>query len=308
MDMKTEALPDVSLMLQSEIRLHELYHGATSSMIPSVRERLRDLVTLIDCGNATLRQKVVDSLVELNLELDDLSFELTEQDLLRLRQRLREDMQDILDAIKNVSLYRPPVITSLKEDHVRSLASQRATVLQHEQTVAAQQQELDDIDKLLATLDKPSVLTALRYLIPEEKDIEVILGGLKDPTVSPELVKAALVKLNQHLDLFEQGRRFADVVQSRGRIANRLGELKQTLHTLQAQLKAAEEKCGHFRGVDELLLLRAPWVDQGNRFVSRWQMLWGPLNDATQVSELLAALKSARDYLVDVRREFEAAA
>lgn len=306
MGIKPDDLPDVTAMLSIENLLNELYHSKTAGMIPALRERLRDLKSVVQTGNDIFRENVVSCLVELNLDLEA-SLTMTEADLLRSRQYLHDEMAQIIGAVERVSRYRAPSTTSLREESDQRIVKNRAAVAQLEQLIAAQQLRLAEIDESLKTLDHPTVQQALRNLIPSENEIDALLSVLKDRTVTPELVKAALVKLNKNLDLFEQGRRYVDVNAARGRLAERLDQQKLTLLELQRQLETALAKSGQFAGVDELLAQREPWLAQANKFVVHWQAVSAKTQAATEQRALQAALENARDYLVAVRRRFEAA-
>ena len=306
MEIKREELPDVKALLAVEARMAELFYGQTARLFPVLRERLLDLTELVKAGNDAMRENVLSSLVALNLDLDNASA-LDEEDLLRLCQALQADMKAITQAIEQVSGYPTPDVKVFRQEHDAQVVKQRSQVVQFEQTVAEQQDRLTEVDNLLKTLDQPSVRKALRNLIPQEKDIDTVFASIKDPTVSPDLVRAALEKLNTHLDLLEQGRKYADVVAARGQLATRLSEQKQTLGTLQRKLEEIQETSSQYEGAEELLSQRVLWVEQTKKFVSRWQMLSRQISTSVQMVTLQSALEDARDYLVALRRCFEVA-
>ncbi|MFK0270141.1 alpha-xenorhabdolysin family binary toxin subunit B [Pseudomonas asiatica] len=307
MEAKVDNLPDIKVMLTSEARMAELYYANMNGMLPSLRERLLDLTKLLKAGNDCMRENVLSSLVALNLELDSSTAVLDEEDLLRLRQSLQADMENIAKAVERVSAYRTPDVKGLRRDQDEVVAKLGASATQLEQTVAAQQKRVAEVDGLLDTLDHPSVRDALRNVIPQEQDIDSLFATFKDPSVTPELVKGALVKLNTHLDLLEQGRKFADVVAARERLSSNLNQQKQGLRTVQRQLEEAQEKSGQFDQVEQLLGEREPWLEQMSKFVRHWQMLSNLMDASAQLAELQAALEKARDYMVALRRRFEAA-
>lgn len=305
MDIKADDLPDIGAMLSIESRLNDLYHSKTAGMVPAVRERLRDLRGLIQGSNDILRENVISALVALNMDLE-FSSTATEEDLLRSCQFLNEEMVQIAQAVERVTRYRSPSLIAVAEDNDQRVASSRAAVERQEQLITAQRKRLSEVDELLNTLDRPSVQKALRNLIPQEKDIDAMLSAFSDPTLSVGLVKAALEKLNQNLDLLEQGRRFSDVLDARARLAAQLEEQMRLLQELQRQLQAAQGRGGQLVGARELLALREPWLEQANRFTVRWQALSVTLRRCTELHDLVTALGEARDYLLALRRRIEA--
>ncbi|MOA60433.1 hypothetical protein D3C78_1853190 [compost metagenome] len=86
-----------------------------------------------------------------------------------------------------------------------------------------------------------------------------------------------------------------------------MNQQKQGLRTVQRQLEEAQEKSGQFDQVEQLLGEREPWLEQMSKFVRHWQMLSNLMDASAQLAELQAALEKARDYMVALRRRFEAA-
>lgn len=306
MDKIMNELPDVKIMLQIETRIKHLYYSESTAMLAAVRERLLDLVTLVEAGNDALCEKAVGSLVALNLDLEDTLPPQDEQELLRIRQDLGAEVSDIVEAIERVGGYRSPNVIEYKQAHETDVVNQRNCIAEIEKTLADKTAELKEIDDLFQTLDRPSVRNALRNTIPEERDIDTVLKTIKDPTVNPELVKVALSNLNKHLDLLEQGRRFADVIAARKKLSDARADQQRTLDHLQQQLKKAEHETGQFASVEELLENRTPWLEQAGKFTDAWQVHYNALSASTTPETLGAALGQARDYLLALRRRFEA--
>jgi hypothetical protein len=306
MDINKDELPDVKAMVLIETRMSYLYYNETTALLPAVRERLLDLITLIKAGNDALREKAVASLVALNLDLNNTSPQLDEEELMRICQDLRAEVGDVTEAIKRVRDYRSPVITELRGEHETVVGKQRDGIAEIEQMLVDKRAKLEEVDALLETLDQPSVRKALRNAIPEESDIDVMLNTLKDPTVSPELIKAALSKLNKHLDLLEQGRKFADVIAARQRLGDALAEQEKTLLHLRKELEQTQQASAQFDCVEELLAKRTPWVEQAGKFIEAWQVHERALVVATGAETLESALRHVRDYLLALRRRFEA--
>lgn len=306
MEIKIDELPDVGVMLQVEARMHHLYYSDSTAMLPAVRERLLDLINLVKAGNDVLREKAVASLVELNLDLKDTLSQLDEPELLRTRQDVCAAVSDIIEAIERVRRYRSPHVQELQQEHEAAAVALRKNITEVEKLLADKAAKLEEVDALLETLDRPSVRKALRNTIPDESDIDALLKTFKDPTLSPELVKAALNKLNKHLDLLEEGRTFADVVAARKRLSAARADQERTLKQLQEQQEKAQQTAGQFYSVQELLEKRTPWVEEASKFSDAWQVHERALNAST-TQALESALRQARDYLLALRRRFEAA-
>lgn len=307
MECAMNEMPDVKVMQDIEREMIRLYRSETPDMLPAVREELLDLTVLVKAGNDALWETGVSSLVSLNTDLDISLTALDEEDLLHSRASLQADMGKIASAIQQVRDYRSPDLVALRQKHHAGLAAYSATVETLKTELGEQQKRMDDMNELIDTLDHPSVQKALRRLIPEKDDVDAMIGLIKDPSVDVKLVKRVLDKFNNNLDLLEQGRKFSDLVAARKRLTVSLEQQKQVLQKTQQQLEKAQYMSEQFTSVDSLLGQREPWVAQASKFNSGWQALARKLDNATQPQALRSALESVRDYLVALRRCFEAA-
>lgn len=303
-------LPDAKAMLNIERQAFQISHHGIELLIPAVRERLQDIAETIKKANARFCGNVTQGLIDLNLDLDPLgsvaTAELDEDELVTLRADVQTTIRQVLASVEAVRTYSAPELTELQRTAKEDLQENDKTFKQVENTVNTREAKLAEIDDSLATLNTPTVRQALRNLIPDDKDIDVILGQMQTPGISPDLIKAAVGKLNTHLDLLEQGREYAKVLAVRAQMADKLKQEQQNLAGLKAQLAQNNEVITQYGRAGELLELRQQWLVQGSLFVDGWSAVDSVLNSKVEAGPLLVALQAARDYLLTVRRRIEA--
>lgn len=303
-------LPDAKAMLNIERQAFQISHHGIELLLPAVRERLQDIAETIKKANARFCGNVTQGLIDLNLDLDPLgsvaTAELDENELVTLRADVQTTIRQVLASVEAVRTYSVPELTELQRTAIQDLQENDKTFKQVQSTVNTREAKLAEIDDSLATLNTPTVRQALRNLIPDDKDIDVILGQMQTPGISPDLIKAAVGKLNTHLDLLEQGREYAKVLAVRAQMADKLKQEQQNLAGLKAQLAQNNEVITQYGRAGELLELRRRWLVQGSLFVDGWSAVDSVLNSKVEAGPLLVALQAARDYLLTVRRRIEA--
>jgi hypothetical protein len=144
-------------------------------------------------------------------------------------------------------------------------------------------------------------------MVPEAKDIDHIVNAVTDPTVSKELLKDALVKFNSYVEFIEGGRKYADVLQTKLALEQSIDETRGSLANLEQRMAATQKTVSQYVQVYEADALRQQWLKEAGTFFDGWRGLERTLVDAREVLALYQALLSARDYLLEVRRCFEAA-
>ncbi|WP_449431426.1 alpha-xenorhabdolysin family binary toxin subunit B [Pseudomonas putida] len=304
-------LPDIARMLQVERTVADLYHAQTSRLLPAIRERLEDLSQELKAGNDTLRKQVLAALISINeLLAEEHDAGATsndyEEEMLRTRMALEKCMIPVNDALGKVERYRMPDFISTREGLKQTLHVQLEAVKQLKARVGEEQQRLAELDELLALLAQPSVARALRNAIPEEKDIDTIVGAIKDPSLDAGLLKAGLQKINKNLDLLAEGRKFADLAHARSRLSEKIGDIQESLYDAEQQVSATEASLGQYSQLDEVDALRKQWSQQAGRFMDSWQTLEHSIAAQSKSKALREEFRRVQAYLVAVRRLIEA--
>ncbi|WP_313739885.1 alpha-xenorhabdolysin family binary toxin subunit B [Pseudomonas sp.] len=302
-------IPDVKTLLTTEARIRSIYHTETSGLLPAVRESLMDLVSLVADADKTLRNQILEGLVLLNNELDEHTVSSEEKsydaDLLRLRTSIQASAERITGGIRAVDVYRHPELSSLKKDLEEKRQMQEAAVAQAQLTIDSREAQWKEIHESLAILSKPSISKLIKSQLPSDQELEITLKTFTDPSVTPELLKAAVNRLNKNIDLVKQGRELAKLSAASNKLAAALDEERRVLKRLKEGVALTQEQLAEFDSADSLVELRQTWLTQANVFVDRWQSLEGLLVSAIENDQLFAALKSVRDYFLAVRRGFE---
>lgn len=312
--------PGISTQRSLQADISRLVHGQMSALPAVVRENVGDLLRLIRECDALMGDNVLNAsnmLAHQNWqEVQAVSGPKTiphpadlekdiEEDLLRLRARLAKLCQAIGSKVQAVRGFR---LSDLSERQA-SLSATRLGVAkdieQIEHTLKQLQATRQDLDEIITTFETPSLLSVIKGMIPTESEIELIFSVVKKPTVSKELVTAALKKFEANTDVIGQGRRFSDLVTSRERLMGRIREQQTALSALQSVLQPTERELEQIPHVATAGALRHSWVTEADKLVSRWQADQATANAATDLAELASALQGLATYLKVVRKGYE---
>ncbi|MGG5290738.1 alpha-xenorhabdolysin family binary toxin subunit B [Pseudomonas shirazensis] len=305
--------------LQGDIS--RLVHGQMSALPAVVRENAGDLLRLIRECDGLMGDSVLNASIMLThqnwLEIQavagpqaaahtaDLRKDI-EEDMLRLRGRLTSLCQAIGSKVQTVRSFP---LSDLSE-RLLSLNATRLTVATDveriEQTLQQLQATRQDLDVIIKTFEAPSLLSVIKGMIPTESEVDLMFSVVKKPTVSKELVTAALNKFEANIDVIGEGRRFSDLVASRERLVGRIREQQTALAALQSVLQPTEQELAQIPHMATVGALRDSWVAEADKLVSCWQTGQDTANAATELADLASALKALAGYLGGVRNCYEA--
>ncbi|WP_459206496.1 alpha-xenorhabdolysin family binary toxin subunit B [Pseudomonas sp. MLB6B] len=310
-EQKVVNLPDVKVLLTAGGRISTIYRTEIPNLLPAVREDLMGLANLVSNANKELRRQTLAGLVLLNNDLDGFTTDSEENgcdmDLLRLRQSLQAGVEHAKGEIRAVGAYVDPDLSLVKTPIEEKLQKQEDAVAQQQASVDSRAEQLKAIKESLAVLNTPTISTLIRGQLPSDEEIDILLKTVTDPRVTPDLVKTAVNRLNKNLELFGQGRELAKLNTAITEGAATLDQERLALKRLQAEVAKTQEQLTEYKAAQEMIELRQAWLNQASVFVDQWKSLDTQLVGALETDQLLAALESARGYLLAVRRAFESA-
>ncbi|MBA1198040.1 alpha-xenorhabdolysin family binary toxin subunit B [Pseudomonas plecoglossicida] len=316
-----EQYPSIRTQRSLQADISRLVHGQMAALPAVVRENVGDMLRLIRECDALLGDNVLNASImlthqdwtevqavsgsEVAAHQADLRKDI-EEELLRLRGRLASLCQAIGGKVKNLRSFR---LSDLSERQAALSATQQVVATDAEQiglTLERLQATRQDLDEIIKTFETPSLQSVIKGMIPTESEVELIFSVVKKPTVSKELVTAALSKFEANIDVIGQGRRFSDLVASRERLMGRIREQQTALSALQSVLLPTERELAQIPHVATVGALRDSWVVEADKLVNSWQSGQDTANSATELADLASALTALATYLGAVRRGYEA--
>nr|WP_314488372.1 alpha-xenorhabdolysin family binary toxin subunit B [uncultured Pseudomonas sp.] len=310
-EQKVANLPDVKVLLAAGARISIIYRTEIPGLLPAVRENLMELVNLVSNANKELRRQTLAGLVLLNNDLDEFTAVSEENgcdmDLLRLRQSVQAGIERIKGEILAVDAYVHPDLSPVTTPLEKKLQKQETAVAEQQENVNSRAGQLKALKESLAVLNTPTISTLIRGQLPSDEEIDIILKTFTDQRVTPDLVKAAVNRLNKNLELIEQGRELSKLNAALTERAAALDQERPVLKRLQAEVAKTKEQLAEYEAAQEMVELRQAWLNQASVFVDHCKLLDTQLVGALETDQLLAALESTRDYLSAVRRAFESA-
>lgn len=310
--MEVSKLPDVIAMLKIETQISTFSNQPAIKVLPLVRENLRDINRAISNANNVIRAKVVIGVVVINNQLsereaqDELKASEWEEELVRLRKKLAAALKEAEAAIKAVAACAGPDIAQRQADLQRDREKQCLALALITESTAQQSLKLVELNEAIGVLERPSLRKVFKSLIPTADDVDAIVDTLKLATLDVAQVKAAIEKVNTNLEWLAEGRRFADLVAAREKLQVRIGELQASVSQATGLLESTDEEITHYSRVADTNGLREQWLQEAGTFQHHWHTRQARMAGLSQASALTAALKDLLDYLIAVRRQFEA--
>lgn len=313
------AMPDVPAMRTLQENIARLLVSDTASLLPSVREKLSDLLNLIRETDALLSDHVLRGLIMLNNQpwqellqvgeaatgqLSEVEKEM-EEDLLRVHSRLDTLCQSMDNMLGRLSAFGLPDLEPRAGMLAKERDEQKIRVERQAQVVDQLEQRKKQLDELIAVFQAPGIADVVKGLIPSEEDVDLLLRQLTNPSLDPDLLKQGVKKFNANLDIIGEGRRFNDLLKARDALASQIKEQQAALFTQRKALEAIEREVAELPGITKVMDWRALWLLEGRKLHQGWFQHLSCVKGATELHSLSAALDVLRGYLHHVRRSYE---
>ncbi|AIL60327.1 alpha-xenorhabdolysin family binary toxin subunit B [Pseudomonas alkylphenolica] len=162
-----------------------------------------------------------------------------------------------------------------------------------------------NVAEAIALFQKPSVLNAFKGLIPKEEDVDLIIGTLKDPTVTPALLKAASKRLSESIDEFGKILEVSDLVDARMALDGKIVSAKQDLASAKRAWQQAQDVFSANKAIWGLESTKNDWLAQARKLEQEWQAQADALGSLSDPNAVTVALADLCNYLVAVRLSYE---
>ncbi|MDD2047861.1 alpha-xenorhabdolysin family binary toxin subunit B [Pseudomonas putida] len=312
-------VPDVNAMRTLQENIFRLLGSDTNSLLPSVREKLSDLLALIRDTDALLSDHVLRGLIMLNnqpwqelLRVGDSASgqrsemeKEMEEDLLRAYSRLDTLCQSIDSKLGRLTAFRLPDVGTRAGMLAKDRDEQKIRVERQAQVVRQLEQRKKDLDELLGLFQAPGIIDVIKGLIPREEELDVLFKQIQNPSLDLDLFKQGVKKFNANLDIIGEGRKFSDLLKARDALALKIKEQQAALSSQRQVLETIEREVSELPGITKVMDWRDQWLIEGRKLHQGWQQRLNIVKSATELRSLSAALDVLRGYLAQVRRVYE---
>lgn len=312
-------MPDVNAMRTLQENIARLLGSDTGSLLPSVREKLSDLLASIRETDALLFDHVLRGVIMLNnqpwpdlLQVgDSVSGQRTEmekdmeEDLLRVYSRLETLCQSVDGKLGRLSAFSLPALEPRAGMLAKERDEQKIRVERQVQVVRELEQRKANLDELIGLFQAPGIKDVIKGLIPSEEEADLLLQQVTNPSLDPALFKQGVQKFNANLDIIGEGRKFADLLMARDALASQIKEQQAALSTQRQALERIEREVSELPGITKVTDWRDQWLIEGRKLHQGWLQRLSIVKSATELRSLSAALDVLRGYLVQVRRSYE---
>lgn len=296
--------PDIHTLKQLNAAV--LARAQDSLLLDAVRQNVDALYDLLAESYSFLRAQNLSASMTLGNLLANAGEckEILEQEAVHTVQQLKTKSADIGAQLRRIQNYKTTDLDETIKRQQSALADAQVAFDQNAAMIAQYQEQIHSVDTVIAAFEHPSVSRYLkRGLIPSASEVDMILSQIKSPTLDPVIVKAALSKLNESIELATGGRKVSELMKSRSQVSNTLHKLEGTQERLRASMQAESNKLAAIQSSEGVAQLREQWLAQGAAFKESWDKLLAPLESA--FADSVQAATAMQEYMIKVRRAFE---
>lgn len=312
-------VPDVNAMRKLQESIARLLGSDTDSLLPSVREKLGDLLALIRETDALLSDHVLRGVIMLNNQpwpdlqrvgdsasgqQNELEKDM-EEDLLRVYSRLDTLCQGMDSKLGRLNAFSLPDIEPRAGMLAKDRQEQKIRVEKQAQRVAQLQQRKEDLNELIGLFQAPGIKDVIKGLVPREEELDLLFKQIQSPSLDLDLLKQGVKKFNANLDIIGEGRKLGDLLKARDDLALQIKEQQAALSTQRRALETIEREVSELPGITKVMGWREQWLIEARKLHQGWQQRLNIVKSATELRSLSAALDVLRGYLVQVRRAYE---
>jgi len=312
--------PDVSAMRLMQGEISKFVNVKAKHLSSSIRENVSDLLRLLRECDAQMKDQVLSATLNLahqnwseinaaavssqNGQNQGISKDI-EDELVRLRGRLKASLQVLSQRVSAIQVYRLSELEERRSQLAGTKERMQASVDHLLEVVAGMERQKNELDQIITTFEVPTLFSIIKGMIPTEEEVDLLLSSIKNPTVTPELVKAAVKKFEANLDVIGEGRKFSDLVSARATCVGQIAEQRQALSSLQSLLQQAVQEHDELVTAGNVDSWRDRWVLEAQKLTTTWQSHQAAAQQATELGTLGNALMALSVYLAEVRRNFE---
>ena len=300
-------IPDFSWLKKTQDDSFDLIDSYEDAVLPAGRELLLGLKNCMLDVERSLQEAVVDGIALLqgrtfsnfkdpHILNSRIATVLRQQDQLRLR---------LMSQTRELQLFSLAAFEVALPALEQKAGDKGAETEKLSQRLATLETKRDDIAHVISTFEKPSVFKAFKGLIPKEEDIDLILAVTKDPSVTPELLKAASKRLSAYIDEFEKNITVSDLIAARRGLDQKIAEAKKDLANSKRALQVALDQLSANKAIWGLESTKNDWLAQVRKVEQEWQSQADALGSLSDPNAVTVALADLCNYLVAVRLSYE---
>ncbi|WP_144170817.1 alpha-xenorhabdolysin family binary toxin subunit B [Pseudomonas sp. Kh13] len=301
------AVPDFVRMQELQDQIFNLEETWGMKALPRVREQLGELRTLLLAVERSFKESLIGAIVL----LEDRNFVPSQAGadshyrLATVLSRLSQHHSLLARQNQRLELFPLAALLDALPELENRVEMHRQQALVFEERLARLRQQQSDIIAAIEVLEKPSVASALKGLIPNDEDIEQIVGLITDPKIDSSVLKAATQKLRKHADVLEGVKTFSDLSNARSRLDARIeGALSDQRHVQQA-LNNTQDERDAVKALAGVEPLKNEWLHELRKLELQWQAQAATLGPTMALSDAAAALQGLCEYLKVVQMAYD---
>lgn len=301
------AVPDFVRMQQVQDQIFSLVDAWGMKVLPRAREQLGDLRSLLLAVERSFKESLIGAIVL----LEDRQFVSSQPGadphhrLATVLNRLSQLHSVLAGQNQRLELFSLATLIELLPELESRVDLHRQQVVAFDERLAELRQKQSDMVAAIEVLEKPSVASALKGLIPKDDDIDQIAGLITDPKIDLSVLKAATQKLREHADVLEGVKTFSDLSDACSRLDARIeGALSDRRH-VQQTLESTLDERDAVKALVRVEPLKNEWLQELRKLELQWQAQAAKLDSTMALPDGTAALQEFCEYLMVVQMAYD---
>jgi len=301
------AVPDFSRMQDVQDQIFSLADAWGMKVLPGAREQLDELRTLLLAVERSFKESLIGAiaLLENRQFVSSQSGTDGHQRLATVLSRLGQLHSVLARQNQRLELFPLSSLIEVLPQLDSRIDMHRQQVAQFEERVVQLRHKRSEIVAAIDVLEKPSVASALKGLIPSDDEIDQIMGLITDPKIDASVLKAATQKLRKNADVVEGVKTFNDLSNARIKLDTRIDEALRDQRNVQQTLKDSLDERDAVKALAEVEPLKNEWLNELRKLELQWQAQATPLNPKMALPDGVAALQDLCEYLQVVQMAYD---
>ncbi|KKO15959.1 alpha-xenorhabdolysin family binary toxin subunit B [Pseudomonas putida] len=301
------AVPDFVRMQQVQDQIFSLEDAWGMKVLPRAREQLGELRVLLLAVERSFKESLIGAIVL----LEDRQFISshpgadTHHRLATVLNRLSQHHSVLARQNQRLELFSLAALIEALPELESRVDLHRQQVMAFDERLTELRQKQTDIVAAIEVLEKPSVASAFKGLIPNDDEIDQIIGLITDPKIDSSVLKAATQKLHKHADVLEGVKTFRDLSNARSRLDARIEEALSDRRHAQQTLESTLDERDAVKALAGVEPLKNEWLQELRKLELQWQGQAEKLDPTMALPDGTAALQDLCEYLKVVQMAYD---
>lgn len=199
----------------------------------------------------------------------------------------------------------PPDVSETLELTGAEMARREATQKELQSSLEKKQRAITEVSDALALFEKWELEGIFKKVLPTEADIDAVASNIKNRDL-PGTAKLALKKLEEHLDLFGEARRFTNLAKKRDQLRVESQGLSNQIDANKTALENVQKSHACYQQIPQAWTHAQTWAAELSKIVGSYEAfasldLLAKAQDPEQFAQVEALFHRMSEYIASVQ-------